>query len=156
MTGLDFLQKINDIDSDLLEASEVPKVKKNIINLKWLSIAASILLITSLAVVFSRIIKHKDNNTAVAFAYEGSDYEVASIHDLEAYELTPVARSAEDGLEVSKEVCGELIGTVDILLDDKKVECKVYSLASHNDDLRIIIVALPKERYVAFVHKEDE
>lgn len=156
MKGLEFLEKINDIDSDLLEASENGVVKKNNFNFKWMSIAASILLIASLSIVFSRITKNKEKDTSAVFAYQGVNYEVAVASDLEAYGLTPVARSAEDGFEVPKEECGELLGEVELLMDDKKIKCKAYSLASYNDDLRIIVVALPKERYVAYVHREDD
>lgn len=155
MTGLSYLEKINDIDSDLLEASEIYGKKNNIWKFRWLAAAASIMLIATLSVVISNINREKTSNTEKAFVFEETNYELASLSDLDFYEISP-ARAVESEYEVTKEDCGSMVGKVKVEVDGKTVMCEVYLLASKEEDKKVRILAFPDGRYVIYVQKEEK
>lgn len=153
MTGLDFLEKMNDIDSELLEASESYGKKNNIVKFRWLTAVASVAVVATLALAVRFVSINSTSNTESAFAFRGVSYELAELNDLNSYKIRP-ARSIESEYEVKKEDCGAKIGTVKVKVDGKVVECDVYQLASEEDGVRIL--AYPDGRYVVYVEKEEQ
>lgn len=152
MTGLSFLENINDIDCELLEASEKYS-KKKIISIKWAAAAASLVLIAVLSIGI-KVLGTQKSNTENGFTFKGVSYELAKASDIRSIDICSEAVRSNT-CEVSKEDLGEKVGTLKIYIDDKSVSCDVYLLAHALEGKDIKVIAYPDGRYIAYKVKEE-
>lgn len=156
MKEIDFLEKINNIDDDLLEAAMEAPVKRFRFKTQYLAVAASIFFIVGAALFMQSAFRKNtpQPNTLIAFAMEGNTYEVATLKTYIQYGFLPEASMQRSRVEFpmpTKDSLGKQLGTVNITYNGKSVECKVYFHADFPDDKHVCIIELPDETYQIYV-----
>lgn len=157
MKGLDFLEKMNDIDYEFIEASNNYKKNRNTILFKWTAVAASFIIMAIVAKVIYPGNNHSASlvNESMVISVNGKNYECASIDKLIQYGIvTDIGRGTTEDVDytATADECGQLIGSVDVLIDGKIVKGRAYKHICNNDD--VCLVEYPDNVYKIYVVKE--
>ena len=160
MTGVEFLKQMNDIDEDLLKEAEKSPRRHIPVRFGWgAAFAAGICLLFGAGFMVSRTIYSRENHTGclVAFSLNDRSYEPFDRDDYIEYGLISEdinARAVVQTPAITGEDLGNLMGTVDVLVNGKKTSCRVYYTRLMPDDDSICIVEVEHGEYGLYIAKE--
>lgn len=160
MTGIDFLEKMNDIDYDLLEAANrIPAKKRKLCWQIYLPLVATIILLIGLGFMTSHDKPQvAENNTLVAFYYNDVKFEMPSLNDY--VELGKAGQDADSRSAVSIEKItekdlGEKLGEIVISTEHGDMNCVLYRYAAKPDMKNVCILEFPGGDYQMYIAKDE-